>query len=89
MDGKSYPIKAQVHSLAGYSAHADQRNLLSFVQRIQRGPKEVNAYWQGSYAPRKFLCGERIGVYWNRVPRSHCVAQEIAEGSCRNGRRLR
>ena len=41
LDGKSYPIKAQVHNLFGYSAHADQRNLVNFVRRMRRRPKEV------------------------------------------------
>jgi metallo-beta-lactamase family protein len=41
LDGKSYPIKAQVHNLSGYSAHADQRNLVNFVRRMRRRPKEV------------------------------------------------
>lgn len=39
--GKSTAVRAQVHSLSGYSAHADQADLLRFVRGIRRGAKEV------------------------------------------------
>src|SRR5690554_1497892 len=32
LDGKRVNIRAQVYTLGGYSAHADQRELLEFVQ---------------------------------------------------------
>ena len=35
------PIRAQVHTLSGYSAHADQADLLNFVTRIRRPPRQV------------------------------------------------
>ncbi len=41
LDGKEYPIRAKVHSLSGYSAHADQQNLLDFVQGMSQPPGEV------------------------------------------------
>ncbi len=41
LDGKRYDIRAQVHTLSGYSAHADQRNLVDFVRRMRHRPKEV------------------------------------------------
>ncbi len=41
IDNKRYTIDAEVHTLSGYSAHADQRNLLDFVKRMRRGPEKV------------------------------------------------
>ena len=40
-DGKSYPIRAEVHTLSGYSAHADQQNLVDFVEGMQQPPGEI------------------------------------------------
>lgn len=36
------PVWAQIHSLSGYSAHADQRGLLDFVQGMRAQPKTVH-----------------------------------------------
>ncbi len=36
-----YDIRAGVHTLGGYSAHADQRALVHFVKRMRRKPQEV------------------------------------------------
>ncbi|KAA0875752.1 MBL fold metallo-hydrolase RNA specificity domain-containing protein [Nitrincola tapanii] len=41
LDGQRYPINAQVHHLSGYSAHADQQDLINFVKRMRRPPKFV------------------------------------------------
>jgi len=41
LDGKRYTIKAGVHTLSGYSAHADQQNLINFVKRMRVKPKEI------------------------------------------------
>lgn len=41
LDGRSYTIQAQVHSLSGYSAHADQADLLNFVSGIPVKPAEI------------------------------------------------
>ena len=41
LDGKRYEINAAVHTLGGYSAHADQFDLLKFIQRIRHKPKEI------------------------------------------------
>ena len=40
-DGQRYDIRAQVHTIGGYSAHADQRGLVSFVTRMTHWPSEV------------------------------------------------
>lgn len=40
-DGQRYDIRAQVHTIGGYSAHADQKGLVSFVTRMTRWPSEI------------------------------------------------
>ncbi len=40
-DGQRYDIRAQVHTIGGYSAHADQQGLVSFVTRMAHWPSEV------------------------------------------------
>lgn len=41
IDGHNYDIKAKIHSIGGYSAHADQQNLIDFVTGIPESPKQV------------------------------------------------
>jgi metallo-beta-lactamase family protein len=41
LDGVRYDIAAQIHTLSGYSAHADRTNLVNFVRRMRRKPTEV------------------------------------------------
>ncbi|MEF8729760.1 MAG: MBL fold metallo-hydrolase [Accumulibacter sp.] len=41
LDGQRYPIRAAVHTLGGYSAHADQKDLLNFIGRMRRPPRQV------------------------------------------------
>ncbi len=41
LDGQRYDIQAAVHTLGGYSAHADQFDLLKFIRRIRRKPREI------------------------------------------------
>lgn len=35
LEGQRFPIRAQVHTLTGYSAHADQKELLEWAKAIQ------------------------------------------------------
>ncbi len=41
LDGKRYDIKASIHQLSGYSAHADQSDLIRFVEGMQERPKAI------------------------------------------------
>lgn len=41
LDGQRIHIRAQVHTLAGYSAHADQTDLLNFIGRMRTAPRQV------------------------------------------------
>lgn len=40
-DGQRYPVRAGIHTLSGYSAHADQLNLINFVRRMRYKPKQI------------------------------------------------
>jgi len=41
LDGERITIRAAVHTLGGYSAHADQKDLLNFVARMRRKPSQI------------------------------------------------
>jgi len=41
LDGERIDIKAGVTSIGGYSAHADQKDLLNFVKRMRHWPNEI------------------------------------------------
>lgn len=41
LDGRRYDIYAAVHSIGGYSAHADQAGLVGFVTGMEQWPKEI------------------------------------------------
>ncbi|MBP7665841.1 MAG: MBL fold metallo-hydrolase [Burkholderiaceae bacterium] len=41
LDGQRIDIRAKVHTLAGYSAHADQTDLLNFIGRMRTAPRQV------------------------------------------------
>jgi metallo-beta-lactamase family protein len=40
-DGQRYDIRAQVHTIGGYSAHADQAGLMRFITGMRKWPDEV------------------------------------------------
>ena len=41
LGGQRYTIRAGVHTLEGYSAHADQQDLLNFVSRMRDKPRQI------------------------------------------------
>ena len=41
LDGERYDIRAGIESIGGYSAHADQQNLVGFVTRMRHWPTEI------------------------------------------------
>lgn len=41
LDGQRFEIRAGIHTLRGYSAHADADNLVNFVTRMRHKPKEI------------------------------------------------
>lgn len=42
IDNTPITVNAQIHTISGYSAHADQNDLVNFVQGIQPPPKQVH-----------------------------------------------
>lgn len=42
IDGERIDIKAGITTLSGYSAHADQKDLLNFVKRMRRWPSKIH-----------------------------------------------
>lgn len=41
IDGSRYQVNARVHQLSGYSAHADQKDLLNFIRRMRKKPQDI------------------------------------------------
>lgn len=41
IDGSRIELKAKVHTISGYSAHADQQGLVNFVKRMRHKPKHI------------------------------------------------
>ncbi|PLX61332.1 MBL fold metallo-hydrolase RNA specificity domain-containing protein [Sedimenticola selenatireducens] len=41
LDGQRLNVRAKVHTIGGYSAHADQASLLRFVRGIRHQPQEI------------------------------------------------
>ena len=41
LDDERINIKAGIHTISGYSAHADQTNLVNFVKRMHHKPKHI------------------------------------------------
>ncbi len=68
IDGQRYAIRTQVHTIGGYSAHADQKGLLNFVTRIRQWPSLVRIV-RGGPAEKAALacqiraCYERAELY--------------------------
>ena len=57
LDGRKYDISAGVHHLSGYSAHADQTDLIRFVDGFEEKPKEIRLV-HGEYQVKKTLEAE-------------------------------
>lgn len=41
LEGRRYDIRARVHSIEGYSAHAGQQDLINFIRRMRHSPRQV------------------------------------------------
>src|SRR5690554_3596114 len=52
LDGERVAVKAGIQTIGGYSAHADQRDLLNFVRRMRRKPDHVRIVHGDSRAKR-------------------------------------
>lgn len=54
LDGRRYDIAASVHHIDGYSAHADQADLIDFVRKMPEAPKQIRLV-HGEYQPKRKL----------------------------------
>ena len=54
LDGKRHDINAGIHTISGYSAHADQKDLLNFVTRMRHKPEQIRIV-HGDDAAKKRL----------------------------------
>ncbi|MDO6749625.1 MBL fold metallo-hydrolase RNA specificity domain-containing protein, partial [Gilvimarinus sp. 1_MG-2023] len=41
LDGERVTIRANIQTLSGYSAHADQQDLINFVRRMRYPPLDI------------------------------------------------
>lgn len=71
IDGQRIDIRAGVASVSGYSAHADQKNLLNFVKRMRRWPHTIRLI-HGEQTARAALKEELESLY-QRTGRSVTV----------------
>ncbi|RYU67833.1 MBL fold metallo-hydrolase [Aliivibrio finisterrensis] len=55
IDNQPIDVSAQIHTMSGYSAHADQADLIKFVDGIEEGRKEVVVV-HGEREAREALC---------------------------------
>lgn len=56
LEGERYVIRAGVHTLGGYSAHADQQGLVGFITGMRSWPREVRLV-HGDDAAKRALAG--------------------------------
>jgi len=57
LDGKRFEINATIHTISGYSAHADQADLIRFVEGFESRPKRIRLV-HGEYHAKKVLTAE-------------------------------
>lgn len=50
LDGQRITIQAKVDTIGGYSAHADQHDLLNFIKRMRKPPREIRLVHGDSHA---------------------------------------
>ena len=60
LKGKRINIKAGIHTITGYSAHADQLDLLNFVKHIRHKPQEIRIVHGDERA--KAVFAEKLGA---------------------------
>jgi metallo-beta-lactamase family protein len=57
LDGERFDIRANVTSIGGYSAHADQKGLVEFVIGMQEWPREIRVV-HGEIKAREALAAQ-------------------------------
>src|SRR5690554_589816 len=62
LDGERYTIKAGVDTITGYSAHADQKDLVNFIKRMRYWPIEIRLV-HGQEEAKQALKAKIEGLY--------------------------
>ncbi len=68
LDGERFDIRAAIHTIGGYSAHADQADLLRFVTEMKRAPDTVRIV-HGEVEAKQTLRDELA----RRLPRTNVI----------------
>lgn len=77
--GKRYRIRARIQTIGGYSAHADQADLLRFVSRIRKLPREVRPI-HGEPRAKRALRAELLKMArQRRQPMEVTLAQPVRD----------
>ena len=71
LDGERFQIRAKVETISGYSAHADQRDLVNFVKRMRKWPRHIRLV-HGEQRAREALREELL-----RLAREHGHTLEV------------
>ena len=65
LEGERHRISADITTLGGYSAHADQLDLLNFVSGMDHWPKQIRLV-HGEMSAKRALAAELQGLYGTR-----------------------
>ncbi len=65
LDGERFDIHAGIHTVGGYSAHADQKGLVNFVTRMRHWPSEIRLV-HGEHAAKAALRKQLTTHYQQR-----------------------
>jgi metallo-beta-lactamase family protein len=68
LDGQRFDIRAGVHTISGYSAHADQQDLVNFVGRMRVQPRQIRIVHGDDEAK-----AELRGKYRQLVPQAEVI----------------
>ncbi|KQQ56910.1 MBL fold metallo-hydrolase [Pseudomonas sp. Leaf127] len=82
LDGAFYAIRAGVTTVAGYSAHADQQGLVSFVTGMAHWPGQIRLV-HGEHAAKTALGQALVSVYRQHDKALHLLIPGMREQSQR------
>ena len=76
LEGQDYAVHADIRTLGGYSAHADQQGLVDFVKGIKQWPEEIRLVHGEARAKRAL----RARLDWEES--RNVARQPSADGKC-------
>ncbi|MDT8428617.1 MAG: MBL fold metallo-hydrolase [Pseudomonadales bacterium] len=80
LGGRRISIRARVESIGGYSAHADQQDLLNFVRRMHRWPSQIRIV-HGNDEARQSLRQELLKIAMQKGHSLEIILPEQTERS--------